>query len=318
MNAWLKGLIGWLLACSLLIGVSARAQEIRTYYVTDGTGSPVVGTDANGNAAWTEDYLSYGERRVNASDSKGNPRWFTAAAQNRDTGLLYMGHRFMDPVQGRFVSIDRIGASTGDGSNFNRYWYAKDNPYAYVDPNGDSIFSIWDWYDFGRDNGSLIVNEAVFVAAKLLGNEGAAQIAVEEIEDGRANAALSTAGVVSVIPGTGRMLKAADRLANVAEDVKGGTYVLKNAEGVVMRTGRTNNLARRELEHARDPKLKDFTFAVVHRTDSYAEQRGLEQMLHDQYKPALNKIRPISPNNPRRGEYLDAAQKHLDRRGGSE
>jgi hypothetical protein len=36
-------------------------------------------------------------------------------------------------------------------------------------------------------------------------------------------------------------------------------------------------------------------------------------MLHDQYKPPLNAINPISPLNPRLQEYMDAARSFLDR-----
>jgi len=93
----------------------------------------------------------------------------------------------------------------------------------------------------------------------------------------------------------------------------GGTYLLRNPEtGQVMRTGRTNDLARRQLEHARDPVLKNYDFETVHQTDSYAEQRGLEQMLHDSYRPPLNKINPISPSNPRSPSYMDAARTFLN------
>jgi RHS repeat-associated protein len=96
---------------------------------------------------------------------------------------------------------------------------------------------------------------------------------------------------------------------------QGGTYVLENDEGVVMRTGRSNDLARRELEHARDPALEDFKFKIVHETNIRAEQRGLEQLLHDKFKPPLNKVRPISPLNPRRGTYLKAADNYLNEAG---
>lgn len=78
-----------------------------------------------------------------------------------------------------------------------------------------------------------------------------------------------------------------------------------------MRSGRTKDLARRELEHARDPALKDLQFEAVHRTDVRAEQRGLEQMLHDQYNPPLNAIRPISPRNQKLNDYMDAARRYL-------
>jgi len=107
---------------------------------------------------------------------------------------------------------------------------------------------------------------------------------------------------------------AADVAAGSSEGgAEGGTYALRDAEGNVMRTGRTNNLARRELEHARDPNLKDFTFEVQQRTDVRSEQRGLEQMLHDKYSPPLNKINPISPTNPRLQEYMDAARGFLEK-----
>jgi RHS repeat-associated protein len=93
---------------------------------------------------------------------------------------------------------------------------------------------------------------------------------------------------------------------------RGGTYILRDAEtGQVMRTGRTNDLLRREAEHARDIILKDFEFEPVHRTDIPAARRGLEQMLHDEFKPPLNKIRPIDPANPRFEEYMDAAKEFL-------
>lgn len=81
---------------------------------------------------------------------------------------------------------------------------------------------------------------------------------------------------------------------------RGGTYVLRDpATGQVMRTGRTGDLVRREAEHARDPALRDLKFDVAHRTDGYVEQRGLEQMLHEAHQPPLNKIRPISQQNPK-------------------
>ena len=70
-------------------------------------------------------------------------------------------------------------------------------------------------------------------------------------------------------------------------------------------------LARRQAEHARDPALKDFEFEPAHRTDNYAAQRGLEQMLRDQYNAPYDKINAISPSNPRRAEYMEAARRFL-------
>ena len=89
---------------------------------------------------------------------------------------------------------------------------------------------------------------------------------------------------------------------------------LRDAEGVVVRTGRTNNLVRRELEHARDPVTSDLTFEPVYRTDIYGEQRGLEQVLYNRYPGArLNKIRAISLTNPNFGQYMNLAMRYLER-----
>jgi len=62
--------------------------------------------------------------------------------------------------------------------------------------------------------------------------------------------------------------------------------------------------------------LKDYKFEPIYRTDVYSEQRGLEQLLHEQYGPPLNKINPISPTNPNRQLYLDAAEQYLNQGAG--
>jgi hypothetical protein len=94
---------------------------------------------------------------------------------------------------------------------------------------------------------------------------------------------------------------------------QGGVYVLLNeTTGAVMRSGRSIDLVRRRTEHFRDPVLKVFKFKTVFKTNIKAEQRGLEQYLHNLHAPPLNKIRPISPLNPRGPGYMRAAQEFLE------
>lgn len=117
----------------------AHAQEFRTYFVTDVLGSPVVATDQYANATVVQEYRPYGERVVETvvpSKDDDNKRWYTGAEQNEFTGLIELGHRFYDPVVARFVSVDPVGVSSDEGENFNRYWYANNNPFKYVDPTG--------------------------------------------------------------------------------------------------------------------------------------------------------------------------------------
>jgi RHS repeat-associated protein len=52
------------------------------------------------------------------------------------TGLTYMKARYYDPVAMRFLSPDPVYVDLVTGGNFNRYWYANNNPYTYTDTDG--------------------------------------------------------------------------------------------------------------------------------------------------------------------------------------
>lgn len=47
-----------------------------------------------------------------------------------------MQQRYYDPSLGRFLSVDPVTANPNTGTNFNRYWYANNNPYKFTDPDG--------------------------------------------------------------------------------------------------------------------------------------------------------------------------------------
>lgn len=51
-----------------------------------------------------------------------------------------MQARYYDPVIGRFYSNDPVGFK--NIHNFNRYAYANNNPYKYIDPDGRDSISI--------------------------------------------------------------------------------------------------------------------------------------------------------------------------------
>lgn len=98
----------------------------------------------------------------------------------------------------------------------------------------------------------------------------------------------------------------------------GGVYVLRDPTqidqetglGKVVRTGRTNNLKRRETEHGR--QSPDLQFDPIHQTDEYAQQRGLEELLHQEFSGApLNRTGAISAKNKRFGDYVTAAIQYL-------
>jgi RHS repeat-associated protein len=82
-------------------------------------------------------YRPFGESIEGAKDDVG----YTGHKFDTDLGLSYMQARYYDPVIGRFYSNDPVTAlghlSGAQGiQGFNRYAYAINNPYKYVDPDG--------------------------------------------------------------------------------------------------------------------------------------------------------------------------------------
>ena len=149
MKAMMKAIGIYLLA--LLAAVSSLSAWAGTvvYYHNDIAGSPVVATDASRNVLWRESYRPYGERLTNATASAGNKIWFTSRRQDAETGLVYMGARYYDPVVGRFISKDPVGFDEVNLHSHNRYAYANNNPYRFKDPDGRAAETIFDAVSFG-------------------------------------------------------------------------------------------------------------------------------------------------------------------------
>jgi RHS repeat-associated protein len=124
------------LAVLAMLLPSATAAGTVTYFHNDLAGSPVAASNSSGQVIWQEKYRPYGERIVNSPASGDNEIWFTSRRQDADTGLVYMGARYYDPVVGRFISKDPAGYDEGNAHSLNRYAYANNNPYRFVDPDG--------------------------------------------------------------------------------------------------------------------------------------------------------------------------------------
>ena len=101
------------------------AVDVVTYIHTDGLGSPVARSDANGVEISRTRYEPYGATAAGATPTIG----FTGHVNDADTGLVYMQQRYYDPVAGRFLSIDPVTTDANTGGSFNRYVYANNNPY---------------------------------------------------------------------------------------------------------------------------------------------------------------------------------------------
>lgn len=115
--------------------LAASAQTV-TFFHNDVSGSPIMATNASGSVLWKENYSPYGDKINRAPASADNKIGFHGKPHDDATGLSYMGARYYAPSLGRFTGIDPIDFQENNPHSFNRYAYANNNPYKYVDPDG--------------------------------------------------------------------------------------------------------------------------------------------------------------------------------------
>ena len=157
--------IQWITALAMLLTAgTVRAQTVIKFVHTDALGSVVTMTDADGAVVeGHREYEAYGQQLTPAvQDGPG----YTGHVQDAATGLVYMQQRYYDPGIGRFLSVDPVTAYSNPVGAFNRYWYANNNPYKFIDPDGREV-----WGAYSNDSGSLFMvdletKSAAFVRAE--------------------------------------------------------------------------------------------------------------------------------------------------------
>lgn len=143
-----------LLICliSLLSSPSLLLAREVVFYHTDNVGTPVAMTNSTGAVVWRAHDKPFGEE-FQATASPASSRRFIGKEKDKETGLVYIGARYLDPVSGRFLQPDPVGPvdpMTGkvnvemltNPQRLNRYAYGLKNPYRYIDPDGETPIAV--------------------------------------------------------------------------------------------------------------------------------------------------------------------------------
>ncbi len=143
---------------SIFLVASVQADVLITYYHNDLLGSPVAATDENGTLLWQEEYMPFGERVEKDPKSKNNRQWHTGKPLDEATGLTYLGARYCDSKIGRFMAVDPVGVDPANLHSFNRYAFVNNNPYKYVDPDGENAVVVFGFLAFTVVVAAVAVN----------------------------------------------------------------------------------------------------------------------------------------------------------------
>jgi RHS repeat-associated protein len=133
-TTWMRALIA---TAALIIGSQAFAARTTTFYHNDGLGSVVAATNEAGAVLWRKDYAPFGEQIDTTPETERTA--YTGKQHDDVTGLTNFGARNFDPEIGRFMSVDPVGFVEDNTMSFNRYLYVNNNPYKYVDPDGEFL-----------------------------------------------------------------------------------------------------------------------------------------------------------------------------------
>ena len=135
------------IALVLLFTFSVQAADVVTFYHTDPVGTPLAMSDQKGEQVWQAEYKPFGEE-FTVNDLVDNNRRFVGKEKDDETGLDYFGARYLSVESGRFLAVDPVravdefsgqinSAILANPQRLNVYAYSLNNPYRYVDPDGE-------------------------------------------------------------------------------------------------------------------------------------------------------------------------------------
>lgn len=118
--------------------MSYAITESVVYFHNDLTGSALAASNDRGDVIWKQQYEPFG-KQVGNGGKTNEDAWYTSKPLDKLTGLTYINARYLDTEAGRWLSTDPMTFLTGGDMYFNRYMYAANSPYNFVDKNGAEL-----------------------------------------------------------------------------------------------------------------------------------------------------------------------------------
>ncbi|WP_304770530.1 RHS repeat-associated core domain-containing protein [Undibacterium sp.] len=189
-----------------------------------------------------------------------------------DTGLTYMQQRYYDPVAARFLSEDPLLTDANTGASFNRYAYALNNPYKYIDPDG-------------RDNNIVVsIGGSLVVGGGVEGSVGVYFSGYPNLDAGvtasggyGAGALVGLGAAVAIIPGSVENIGGTTTNTNVATPIISGTLIKDPVTGKTI--GRQGSLGAKLGGSITTSKtstygIRDLIKAIANKISSKDEKKG--------------------------------------------
>src|SRR5579885_985522 len=112
--------------------IAMRQGNTLSFLVSDGRGSTTIALSSIGSVTAVQLFAPYGSSRY-SKGSMPTDYNFTGQRLDRETGLLYYGARYYDPVSGRFTQAD---LRQNNVVGMDPYAYVGENPESRTDPTG--------------------------------------------------------------------------------------------------------------------------------------------------------------------------------------
>ncbi len=120
--------------------VGSITSGATSYIHADHLGSTNRQSNSSGTATAEYTYTPFGSLVSANPTPTGSSQLYTGQRLDAGSGLYCYKARYYDPDLGRFVQPDTVVPQPGDPQALNRYSYVRNNPVAYVDPDGHGWF----------------------------------------------------------------------------------------------------------------------------------------------------------------------------------